>query len=606
MAFRRRVKALPRHITASVGDGVVVVDAGSLLSQDQLTQDHLLQGLWGDTRTTCHTLILDLTINNNNNNNNNTSLALRLLETSGLWKLPEARVVVIGKRAAVKDVLLHHSLRNTINVLYLAVHHLTRHTPSRQGREWGLLSVYGRCLYCRSGQMDIKLNRQWNMDMNISDTKHLFYGEMHNMMGHKLDIVTVMRFPYIFFTRDTEAPGTTVTLQDSLDARLIKVFAQALNFTFEIREDPDRSWGLETEKGVHGGMVGHLQREESDLCTAVGPTPARMKILEYLRGYDSDVMAVISLKPSLLPEHLSLIRPFEGELWLAVVVSVVAWGVILWLLQRAWWWVAGGPGVRFNTALLYGWGALLERPPSDPSTNTSGQVLLGWWLVFCLVVNTAYRSSLIAHMTVQGKSKPIETFEDVVNQDGWRWGSEPWPYKGLPLLYFTEHKNPTIRKIYQHMEMMGVDDALSKVLAGSFSLIHWKIYTTIIISSRYTDSRGHTPFYISKQGASIMSSIGWGTRKGAPFYPRFKKVFSRLEDAGLISYLKKDVINRRIRENRNEATLDLQVTPSEESSQVVLGMQHMQGAFYLLFLGYGVSLLTLLGETFRCCGSSPQ
>ncbi|KAG7162357.1 hypothetical protein Hamer_G007875, partial [Homarus americanus] len=49
-----------RHMGVGVAAGVVV-EAGWVLSQDQLVQDHLLQGLWGDTRTTCRALILDLT-----------------------------------------------------------------------------------------------------------------------------------------------------------------------------------------------------------------------------------------------------------------------------------------------------------------------------------------------------------------------------------------------------------------------------------------------------------------------------------------------------------------------------------------------------------------
>nr|XP_045620076.1 uncharacterized protein LOC123771526 [Procambarus clarkii] len=89
-----------------------------LTPQDQFTRDNLQQGLWGDSRTTCRGLILDLT-----SSNNATHLALRLVEMSGLWRLPETVVIAIGGRAGVRAVLLHHSLRNTVHALYLALHH---------------------------------------------------------------------------------------------------------------------------------------------------------------------------------------------------------------------------------------------------------------------------------------------------------------------------------------------------------------------------------------------------------------------------------------------------------------------------------------------------
>nr|XP_045620083.1 uncharacterized protein LOC123771532 [Procambarus clarkii] len=91
-------------------------------SQEQLTRDNLLQEVWGDSRTTCRGLILDLT-----SSSSITQLALRLVEMSGVWRLPETVVIAIGGRAGVRAVLLHHSLRNTVHALYLALHHASLH-----------------------------------------------------------------------------------------------------------------------------------------------------------------------------------------------------------------------------------------------------------------------------------------------------------------------------------------------------------------------------------------------------------------------------------------------------------------------------------------------
>ena len=80
----------------------------------------------------------------------------------------------------------------------------------------------------------------------------------------------------------------------------------------EIKEEPNRSWGIE-EDGVFDGMMGMLQREEKDFCTVSGPSAARLKVIEYVRGYPSDMVVVTSLKPSFLPQYLALVRPFSGE-----------------------------------------------------------------------------------------------------------------------------------------------------------------------------------------------------------------------------------------------------------------------------------------------------
>ncbi|KAG7162400.1 Glutamate receptor ionotropic, kainate 1-like 1 [Homarus americanus] len=452
----RVFSSINRYLSVGVEAGVVV-EAGWVLSQDQLAQDHLLQRLWGDTRTTCRALIIDLT------NNDKTESALRLAETSGLWKLSETRVVVVGGTAGVKDVLLHHSLRNTVHALYLAFHDLTLSTLPRHGNsrlkkvlpKEGVVnervSVYRRCLYCNNGDMDVQFIKEKNLTSLIMKDIGLFHDQFQNLMGHTFQVTTAPYFPYMDYQRDSQEPGSNVTPKESVDASLINSLAAILNFTYEIREEPNKNWGVEND-GIFDGMMGQLQREEKDFCTVAGPSPGRLKAIEYAKGYPSDMVTIISLRPSILPQYLSLIRPFAGELWMALLVSVVAWSIVIWVLQSSWQWMAGGPSVKYNTALLYGWGALLEQPPHDPSVSTSGQVLVGFWLVFCLIIVTGFRSSLIAHLTIQGKSLPIDTFEDLAQQSGWEWGTEAWLLKGVPLEYFSTHTDPVVKKIYRKTE----------------------------------------------------------------------------------------------------------------------------------------------------------
>ncbi|XP_069951694.1 glutamate receptor ionotropic, delta-1-like isoform X2 [Cherax quadricarinatus] len=593
-----------RRLSEGMEAGVVVVEAGSVFSQDQLVQDHLLQGLWSDIRATCRGLVLDLT------DTNNTTTILRFLEGAALWKKAEARVVVVGGRVGVKDVLLHHSLRNTVHVHYLALHDLPLHDPPRHSSnfrkifreeitESGGVWVYRRCMYCNNGEADARVINHWVLTPTLQDTSHLFLDEETTLMGHKLRVVAVNNFPYIDFEFNVSDPGGIITIKDSIDKRLINTFAAALNFTYEIRSEPEQQWGLQVN-GAFTGMMGQLQREETDLCSKAGPSPERLKVIEFLRGYPSEQMTVISLKPSLLPENLSFIRPFTGELWLAVLVSVVVWGVILWLLQRAWRWVTGGNGVKFSTAFMYCWAALVVQSVPDPPVSDSGRVLVISWLVFCLVITTGYSSSLIAHITIQGKTKPIETFEDLGKLSNWKWGTEPWQFNGISLEYFSNHSNPIMQHIYKNMERVSMREALKKTLQGHYSLITGTNNIMITIASYYTDSHGNTPFFISKKGVTPMAAYGWGFRKGAPFYARFHQLMSRLEDAGIIKYWTEDVIARRVRKNRAAAALNPQVnlenTHMGESEVVVLGMQHMQGAFYLLFLGCFFAILILLWE----------
>lgn len=83
-------------------------------------------------------------------------------------------------------------------------------------------------------------------------------------------------------------------------------------YRYEVREEPTKSWGLPKEGGFTG-MIGLLQREEVDLSTVTAPSPARFRIMDFIKGYPSDRTTIVTLKPSLLPQYLAITRPFLSK-----------------------------------------------------------------------------------------------------------------------------------------------------------------------------------------------------------------------------------------------------------------------------------------------------
>ncbi|XP_063884806.1 probable glutamate receptor [Scylla paramamosain] len=461
------------------------------------------------------------------------------------------------------------------------------------------VSVYRRCLYCSGGDVGVTFVHRWNLSLQAERHHYmkiatlypyLLNESLRDMNGHKFRVTTLPNFPYTDYRRDSEEHGYTVTPRDSLNGRFLDTFAAVFNFTYVMRENPTRSFGYLGDDGQYSGMVGELQREEAELCMILAPTAARFEVIDYLRLEPADTLVILSLKPTLLPAHLSLLRPFTTSLWIALLACMVAWGLVLWLLQRAWRLLTQGFDITLPTALTYSWGALLEKPPADPSVNTSGQLLVGWWLVFCLIISTGFKSSLIAHLTVQGRSRTLESLQDLVEADSWRWGSEKILFNGAPVDFFRKQESPVIKKIYEEMELLDLETVMSKVLGGGFSLIIFKKFIQILIASKYTDGYGQTPFYMSREEFNVLACLGWGMRRvmGAPYLSEFVRVHAHLEDAGVVPLWTEEVMARRVKENREAARLD----------QDTDGGFTAQGAFYLLFLGSCVAMFTLVVETF--------
>ncbi|KAK3870893.1 hypothetical protein Pcinc_023919 [Petrolisthes cinctipes] len=130
-----------------------------------------------------------------------------------------------------------------------------------------------------------------------------------------------------------------------------------------------------------------------------------------------------------------------------------------------------------------------------------------------MVIYTGYESALISHLTVnRASTQPPETFEDLLHADGWEWGLDSWLWTGMPLEYFTRHKDPVVKEIYRHLQIIDPLKGLKKILGGGFSLMTVKSMVTIQGSSYFGDDHGNTPFYISKKNVPIVTFFGWGFR----------------------------------------------------------------------------------------------
>ncbi|KAK3872219.1 hypothetical protein Pcinc_022687 [Petrolisthes cinctipes] len=529
-----------------------------------------LSHLWKEPSTTCLTLVLHL-----NTNINTTILALNLLEEAGLPKFPEVVVVILGRKSDAQTVLLHHTFRNTIHAFYFAV-----------TNPFSEIAVTGLRIKTRTNSHD----------------------HFKDLGGHRFQVVTVRYFPYSDFIRHEEEPGADVQFTNSIDDELFTLLSTKLNFTWKVHEQENGAFGVGTE-GVFSGMMGELQREEVDIGTPPTITAGRAKIIDFARAYPSVPLVLTSLEPTLLPQHLALVRPFKDEVWGSLLVAAVVWAVLAWVIQQVWARLTDEREFKLSTFMMYGWAALLEQSTPNPFFRNSYQVdfvhvfqmVVGGWLLFCLIVSTCYKGSLISHLSIQSKTKPIETMEELVSMEEgtWNWGMEEALYKGAVIEFFTRHSNPVVKKFAEKFKVVSWQEGLEKVRGGRYSLMGFEDFLTVIIASYFTDDRGRSPFYKSKKGVTVLNDLGWGLRKGLPVSSRFKKLFEHLDESGVINHWIDNKMRHKINTNRKEqqqqSTQQGSILKDEEWN-LVLGMEHLQGAFYLLLFGTILAILSLLAE----------
>ncbi|KAK8402421.1 hypothetical protein O3P69_000673 [Scylla paramamosain] len=113
-----------RSVVAETEIGAMVVSAGREGDHKELSavwshfEDIIRYPSGEDVRLTCHAVIfISLT-------HTDTDLALRFMETAGLWRRPMIRVLAVGVEEEARKALLHPSLRNTVHAHFLALQHV--------------------------------------------------------------------------------------------------------------------------------------------------------------------------------------------------------------------------------------------------------------------------------------------------------------------------------------------------------------------------------------------------------------------------------------------------------------------------------------------------
>ncbi|KAK3879215.1 hypothetical protein Pcinc_016209 [Petrolisthes cinctipes] len=529
-------------------------------------------------------------------------------------------VVMVGPERLAQTTLTHYTLRNAARLLYLS--YLTDTGVA------GTVSVISRCLYCDAGSPSLVPLHTWTLPHLHTQLPHnLFPDETGNLRGLLLKVVTMEWFPFIKFTRSSEEGGVLVYPLDSLDFRMLQTVSSRLNFTYEMRVPWDNQWGTSAESGNWTGIVGTLQHHKADFSMMLSWLYNRLPVVDYSRIYTSEPLVMVTSKPLPLTKALALVRPFSGVVWVMTLASTVFAGVCLWGLQRGWAWVSGGRGLGVDKAIMLTLGIMLEDPPPRLPKNITAQMVLGWWWVYCMLLTIVYRSSLIAHLTVPGKSVSLESLEDLLEankRESWTWGYEPLYGSGWEWLKINQ--SPTVKEIFDSILILDFEEQMSRVLAGHHAFITWKYYIRAIIGSRYTDSSGYTPIHTARQDFFNYGGYGWGYRKGAPFRGKVDKIKVCLLEAGLITKWLDQLldavgrearIKRRLRktgksqdnkedgeeeeekdEDEEEEEEDPEYTSPLSGPQVVLGMGHLQGIFYLLLIGQALAFLSFFTELF--------
>jgi hypothetical protein len=406
-----------------------------------------------------------------------------------------------------------------------------------------------------------------------------------DMFGCPFMVSTFEYEPYMMKRKDS----STVEYEDGLDLRLIGVLEEAINMTLVLRAPPADGgrWGFLLENGTWVGVTAEMMRGYSDLalvgwfyrCHIINEIECSFPyITDEARWY------VPCAQP--FPRWMSLTRVFKSSLWLGFLTAYIIVALVMWQVVKTSNSISTEPienqaYTSLVKCLLNFWAIILEESASNnpPHVVVIRAVFLGW-VLYCWAVNTVYQTYLTSFLIDPGLQHQLSSEEEILNS-GIAYGIPTTMVSILPGLSDDR---------YRHKLRCDDVEVCQRRLATErdLALFFTKYNNEYMAALKYMDSDGR-PLVCQFEGSYYRQYVVIPVPKGNPMLAAYNTVIRRVHQAGLIEKWWKSLKYAATLTSAKDFNLPV-------GEYIKLTLEHLQSAFYFLFLGYALAILCFLSE----------
>lgn len=175
-----------------------------------------------------------------------------------------------------------------------------------------------------------------------------------------------------------------------IEAKLIRLLAYFLNFTFTIVYPKDGEFGRLSEDGKWTGLIGMVHREECDLAIdALGITEERRKAVNFSYSYYSADVTFLTHMPEAMPKNLAIFFPFSPEVWMASMVAFFLVSLVFYAFYPV--------SYQYISIVLFSF--LMNQSSNLRVKFKSTRLLLLSWLIACLILTAGYKAKYLSFIS---------------------------------------------------------------------------------------------------------------------------------------------------------------------------------------------------------------
>jgi len=398
-------------------------------------------------------------------------------------------------------------------------------------------------------------------------------------------VASTFPWPPFIIKSQTDEDDDEVFYTDGLEIQLLRTIAHSLNSTLEYLPPPanDSKWGARQPCGSWTGLVGDVYYKRADVALAsMTATDERKKYLETTITYWSNSVVWIVPRPKFISGWRSLLGIFKPTMWAVVLVAYLLASVALCSLTHT--------ALRLKEPDFYRnpcncfmatWSLTLEMGTHVQPRGLIMRVVFICWVMYCLQISTAYKSSLISSLTNPHLEPAILNMKQLANS------RLKFQYTVGLYDYFNPPADGNMRRIRDSLQFC--DDVTvclkSLALTAETALVNDKSYVEYLIPRSYIDSNGG-PLLQPMPQEVLSYHIVMILSKGNLLLERFDELISRIVESGLMVKWARDIMYTRA----------VGAVSQESGGGRRLSMAHLQSMFVLLLIGEGLALVALIVE----------
>ncbi|XP_066984769.1 glutamate receptor-like [Macrobrachium rosenbergii] len=418
--------------------------------------------------------------------------------------------------------------------------------------------------------------------------KRLFRNADNDFGGRQLTVAANNDYPFMVLE---EKENGELGLGPGIDANVVRVLSEYLNFTYRVVTPDDGGWGGPLPNGTVTGMIGMVARRETHFAiTDITITGSREEVTDFTAPYYIESMTLVSRRPREKNRAFAAFSPFTPLVWLCIAVCTLA--VSLSLVPETWILNMHSETVpknyTINNFLFNVFRSLVQQENQLSSPYWSHKFIFVFWYLFCLNISVVYSGMLIATLVTPSFEKPIDSLTDLPAATD----------NGFTILVTDETSDAYMFKeatqgIYaQTWKLFNHEDKsksfISSATYGMDLVLNEKgVYIVAQLASKFIAMRkGFRRYHFARDNFAIQY-YGIPCMRGAMFRSQFDKILLRINEGALITKW----INDEFQKIATNAEAEV-----HEAGPQAFTLIHLQAAFYILPIGYLIAGLAFCVE----------